>query len=121
MLLDRISPASSALLLLAALPLVLAHGDEHEHSGMAMDMGSTHINMTTAPTHAAASAVPNNYFRYPEFAGWMYVHIALMTIAWAIVLPIGKYLEGHSSGVKAVVCFYSLQDGQMVAIPEELD
>ncbi|KAG9948537.1 hypothetical protein KCU85_g4916, partial [Aureobasidium melanogenum] len=88
MLLDRISSVNPALLLLAALPLVLAHGDEHEHSGMAMDMGSTHVNMTAAATVAAPSAAPSNYFRYPEFAGWMYAHIALMTIAWAIVLPV---------------------------------
>lgn len=92
MLLDRISSVNPALLLLAALPLVLAHGDEHEHSGMAMDMGSTHVNMTAAATVAAPSAAPSNYFRYPEFAGWMYAHIALMTIAWAIVLPVGKHL-----------------------------
>ncbi|KAI4716928.1 hypothetical protein E4T48_06898 [Aureobasidium sp. EXF-10727] len=83
MLLDRISLTSSAGLLLAVLPLVAAHGDEHEHSGMAMNVGNTH-NMTAAVT----PAVPHNYFRYPGFAGWLYVHIALMTIAWAVVLPI---------------------------------
>ena len=88
--LSRISLAGSAALLLAALPLVAAHGDEHEHSGTAMDMGNAHINMTSAATAAAPSAVPHNYFRYPGFAGWMYAHIVLMTIAWAVVLPVGK-------------------------------
>lgn len=107
MLLDRISSVSSALLLLAALPLVLAHGDEHEHSGMAMEMGSTHGNMTTAATIAATSTVPNNYFRYPEFAGWMYAHIALMTIAWAIVLPIGKHLAGYTHLVPRQLCIFA--------------
>ncbi|CAD0106620.1 unnamed protein product [Aureobasidium uvarum] len=83
MLLDRISLTGSTGLLLAVLPLVAAHDDEHERSGMAMDMANTH-NMTAAVT----PAVPHNYFRYPGFEGWMYAHIALMTIAWAVVLPI---------------------------------
>ncbi|KAI5198492.1 hypothetical protein AUEXF2481DRAFT_44233 [Aureobasidium subglaciale EXF-2481] len=83
--LGRASTSISAALLLAALPLVTAHGDEHEHSGMAMDMKTAHINTTVA---AAASAAVSNYFRFPEFAGWMYAHIALMTIAWAVVLPL---------------------------------
>lgn len=94
---NRISLAGSALLLLAALPLVTAHGDEHEHSGMAMDMGSVHINMTSAATGETPSVVPHNYFRYPGFAGWMYAHIVLMTIAWAVVLPVG---ENQGSVVK---------------------
>jgi hypothetical protein len=88
---NRIFLTGSAVLLLAALPLVAAHGDEHAHSGMTMDMGSTHINMTTAATAATISPdVSHNYFRYPGFAGWMYAHIILMTIAWAVVLPLGK-------------------------------
>lgn len=122
MLLDRISSVSSALLLLAALPLVLAHGDEHEHSGMAMEMGSTHGNMTTGATVAATSAVPNNYFRYPEFAGWMYAHIALMTIAWAIILPIGKHLAGYTYLVSRQLCiFCSLQDRWVITRRVETD
>ena len=82
---------SSAVLLLAALPLVSAHGDEHEAARMAMDMGGVsdvHSSATSIATAVATSAAPNNYFRYPEFAGWMYAHIALMTIAWAVVLPV---------------------------------
>jgi hypothetical protein len=94
MVLNRMFLTGSAVLLLAALPLVAAHGDEHAHSGMAMDMGSIHINMTSAATTATTSPdVPHNYFRYPGFAGWMYAHIILMTIAWAVVLPIGKNLR----------------------------
>jgi hypothetical protein len=90
---NRISLIGSAVLLLAALPLGAAHGDEQEHSGMAMNMGSTHLNMTSAMTAAAVMPdVPHNYFRYPGFAGWMYAHIALMTIAWAVILPVGKDL-----------------------------
>lgn len=96
MVLKRIPPASSAALLLAALPLVAAHGDEHEHSGMAMDMGTAHINMTGTPISATTPAVPHNYFRYPGFAGWMYAHIVLMTIAWAVVLPVGKDYDSKS-------------------------
>jgi len=89
--LGRVPLDMSAALLLAILPLAAAHGDEHEHSGMTMDMGSTHTNATSVATAAmASSAIPVNYFRYPQFAGWMYAHIASMTIAWAIILPAGK-------------------------------
>ncbi|KAI5204809.1 hypothetical protein E4T39_03445 [Aureobasidium subglaciale] len=84
--LGRTFTSVSAALLLAALPPAVAHGDEHEHSGMAMNMESMHINTTMGAV--TASAAPTNYFRYPEFAGWLYAHIALMTIAWAVVLPL---------------------------------
>jgi hypothetical protein len=88
---NHIFLTGSAVLLFAALPFVAAHGDEHELSGMAMEMGSTHINITSVATAATTSPdIPHNYFRYPGFAGWMYAHIILMTIAWAVVLPIGK-------------------------------
>lgn len=90
MVLDRKFLTGSVALLLAALPLVAAHGDEHEHTAMPMDMGSTHTNMASAAIATAVPAVPHNYFRYPGFAGWMYAHITLMTIAWAVVLPVGK-------------------------------
>ena len=89
--LGRVPLDMSAALLLAILPLAAAHGDEHEHSGTAMDMGSTHTNATSVATAAMASlTIPVNYFRHPQFAGWMYAHIASMTIAWAIILPAGK-------------------------------
>jgi hypothetical protein len=94
MVLNRIFLTGLAVLLLAALPFVAAHGDEHAHSGMAMDMGSTHINMTSAATAATILPdVPHNYFRYPGFEGCMYAHIILMTIAWAVVLPVGKRFD----------------------------
>ncbi|TIA30926.1 hypothetical protein D6C78_09262 [Aureobasidium pullulans] len=84
----------SAALLLAILPLAAAHGDEHEHSGTAMDMGSTHTNATSVATAAmASSTIPVNYFRHPQFAGWMYAHIASMTTAWAIILPAAVVLS----------------------------
>jgi hypothetical protein len=89
---NRISLVGLGGLLLAALPRVAAHGVEHEQAGMDMNMGSTHLNMTSATTAVAAPAVPHNYFRYPGSAGWVYAHIALMTIAWAVVLPVGKEL-----------------------------
>lgn len=91
MLSNCISLASSAVLLLAALPLVTAHGDEDVHREMTMDMGSAYINMTSTSVAATTPDVPHNYFRYQGFAGWMYAHIVLMTIAWAVVLPVGKF------------------------------
>ncbi|CAD0037904.1 unnamed protein product [Aureobasidium pullulans] len=84
----------SAALLLAILPLAAAHGDEHEHSGTTMDTGSTHTNATSVATAAmASSTIPVNYFRHPQFAGWIYAHIASMTIAWAIILPAAVVLS----------------------------
>ncbi|KAI4760621.1 hypothetical protein E4T52_07468 [Aureobasidium sp. EXF-3400] len=88
MVLDRAFQTGSVALLLAALPLVAAHGDEHEHTAMPIDIGSTHTNIASAAIATAVPAVPHNYFRYPGFAGWMYAHITLMTIAWAVVLPV---------------------------------
>jgi hypothetical protein len=93
---NRISLAGSGILLLAALPLVAAHGDEHEHFGSTMNMESTHHNMTSPMAATVTQAVPHNYFRYPGSAGWMYAHIALMTIAWAVVLPVGKELVTYA-------------------------
>lgn len=37
--------------------------------------------------------LPPTYFNHPEFAAWLYAHIALMTIAWTVILPLGKQLK----------------------------
>jgi hypothetical protein len=120
---NRISLVGSAVLLLAALPLVAAHGDEHEHSGMAMNMESIHSNMTSATTVAATPAVPHNYFRYPGFAGWMYAHIALMTIAWAVVLPVGKEVvtcAWKDDVDQNIAVMFSIARSQRFTIPAQL-
>lgn len=74
---SRASTTATAALLSGALPLIAAHGDGHveaEHGH-------------AANTMPEAGQVPVNYFRHPQYAGWMYAHIALMMVAWVVVLP----------------------------------
>lgn len=91
-----IAPAIRLLALvavIAALPCVLAHGDDHE-GGMDMDMG-----MSMAGSEANADAPPeigpepegmSTYFAFPEHKTVIYAHIALMMLGWVFVLPLGK-------------------------------
>jgi hypothetical protein len=119
---NRVSLVGSGILLLAALPLVAAHGDEHEHSGMVMNMGSIHLNTTSSTAAAVTQAVPHNYFRYPGFAGWMYAHIALMVIAWAVVLPVGKKLvtyAGKDDVDLNIAVMFSIARSQRFTIPAQ--
>lgn len=74
---SRATTTASVVLLLGALPLIAAHGDEH------MQAGQEHEPNMIAST---AETVPN-YFRHPHYAGWMYAHIALMIMSWVIALP----------------------------------
>lgn len=74
---SRITTKASVALLIGALPLIAAHGDEH------MQAGQKHEPNTGAST---AETVPN-YFRHPYDAGWMYAHIALMIMSWVVALP----------------------------------
>lgn len=74
---SQVTATASVALLLGALPLIAAHGDEH------MQMEQEHQSNTTANVQ---EAVPN-YFRHPHYAGWMYAHIALMVMSWIVVLP----------------------------------
>lgn len=77
MQLNRVATTATAALLLGALPLIAAHGDEH------MQMEHESELATTGNTPEA----PPNYFRHPDHAGWMYAHIALMMLGWVVVLP----------------------------------
>lgn len=81
---SRISIASTAALLLGALPLIAAHDED----GMDMDMGSA----ATEPIAASADG-PSNYFRHPHYAAWVYAHVSLMVIGWAIVMPVSIMLS----------------------------
>ena len=74
---SRATTTASVALLLGALPLIAAHGEEH------MQAGQEHEPNMIAGTH---EPVPN-YFRHPHYAGWMYAHIALMITSWVITLP----------------------------------
>lgn len=70
-----------ALGLFVALPFVLADGDHHDH----------HHGEAAAEHSHDDSDYPMTYFALPDFAGLIYAHIVLMTIAWVFVLPIGEF------------------------------
>lgn len=77
----------TALSLLAAtaalslVPAVAAHGGHQEsgESGMDMDMKDEKLD-----------SYPVTYFSHPEHQTVMYAHVALMSLAWVIVLPVGE-------------------------------
>lgn len=50
---------------------------------MLSDIGSVALNSSEPP--------PLTYFRLSEHSGWIYGHIAIMTITWTIFLPLGEY------------------------------
>ena len=85
-----------ALYLAGIVPRVLSHGhDEGGDDAMSMGALVTHT-MSTSSAMPSASMVaapdsPESYFAYPKFGGLMLAHIALMTVAWFFVLPIGRY------------------------------
>ena len=90
----------AALLLLGAVPLALAHGDESNESGMG-GMGAKMAQLTSTSSVAALNSSTvdqQSYFTYQKHGGLMLAHIALMIVAWFFVLPIGEYIQ-------ILVCF----------------
>ena len=76
---------SAALALYSALPKVFAHGHDTPAG-----LGAA-LNATSAPADMTSShAPPQSYFSYPDYSSLLLAHIALMTIAWCFVLPIGE-------------------------------
>lgn len=82
----RLLTFATAALLLEALPLVAAHGDEH--NGGSTDTDMHHV--ATPPAEA------QSYWRLSEHASLMYWHIALEILAWTLVLPVGRF--AHARG-----------------------
>jgi hypothetical protein len=80
-----ISRASGALLL-ALLPVGIAHGGGES---MDVDMGMHGSNTTTQPLNG--DDYPDTYFAHTEHAGVIYTHIALMVLTWVFILPISKF------------------------------
>lgn len=86
--------AAPALRVLIFALTASAHGDE-SHMAADMDMGMTTTGAgvpSSATPSNATLAVPPSYFRHPEHSHLIIAHIALMTIAWVFVLPIGMNL-----------------------------
>ena len=93
-------PVLVALSLVGVTSRALAHGDDGVEVGAMTPAGPTHSATTAMSEMALANAIatPNaseSYFSYPHFGSLMLAHIALMTIAWFFVLPIGKNMQGH--------------------------
>ena len=79
----RVLTLATAALLLEVLPLVAAHGDEH--NGGPMDMSKP-----DAPRpQVQDDAQPQSYWSLSEHAALMYWHVTLEVIAWIIILPVG--------------------------------
>jgi hypothetical protein len=74
---NRTNIVSAAVLLLGVLPLVTAHGGGHAQT----EQDNRHV-MNPEPQD-----VTPTYFRHPDYAAWMYAHLALMIVGWVVVLP----------------------------------
>lgn len=80
---------ATAALLLEALPLVVAHGDDHGHANQESGHGDMNMHDAPKPQTPSSTDVPQSYWSLSEHAGLMYMHIALSVLAWFFVLPIG--------------------------------
>lgn len=78
---------ASAAVLLELLPEAVAHGHGHNSQSAGADE-----NMTAEVPSEPAQMDPTSfsYFRHPEHGKVVLAHIALMTIGWAFVLPVGE-------------------------------
>ena len=74
---------TTAALLLEALPLVAAHGDEHEDANHEMHLA--------VPSTASDTGLPLSCRGRSDHASHMYWHIALEMLAWVVVLPVGMF------------------------------
>ena len=87
----RVFWISAAAALLGLLPLVVAHGEAgHGPDNKTTMMDNTPERPTIADGMDTAKMGPQSYFSLSEHSGTMYAHIFLMTLAWAVILPIGK-------------------------------
>jgi len=73
--------------ILAALPIALAHGldDATDMMNMSRD---THSSMSMQNMESDPDV--SNYCSYSEHTGLMYAHIILMIISWVVLMPLGK-------------------------------
>ncbi|KAI9372074.1 hypothetical protein BJX61DRAFT_471212 [Aspergillus egyptiacus] len=107
-MLQRLSRAALAALLLASLATALAHGDDHEmNMDMDMEMNMDMTSHEPAQTDADDNS-PMSYFAYGQYTGWIVAHIALMVIAWGFVLPIAVVLSIARSRLALLSQFFFL-------------
>jgi len=72
-------------LTISFLQLVSASEEHHHHGGHEGD----HSDHSVPPAPGRLDTLPY-YFAHPDHKGLLYGHIALMSIGWIIILPIGK-------------------------------
>lgn len=84
-MLNRAVLFSLAGLTVLSLQLVSA-SEEHHHHG---DHEGGHSDHSAPPAPGSLDTLPY-YFAHPDHKGLLYGHIALMSIGWIIILPIGK-------------------------------
>ena len=70
----RVLTLATAALLLEKLPLVVAHGEEHNEG----------------PVEVQEGGRPQSYWGLSDYAALMYWHVGLEILAWIVVLPVGK-------------------------------
>lgn len=79
----RFAVAAVAALLVGGLPVVAAHGHETE----VMGAEGSNVNVAVEETK------PQSYFSFGQYPGWIGAHIALMILAWIIVMPVAVALS----------------------------
>ena len=77
----------AAFLLLTLVPRALSHGDSHDFVVAGVGAPKTlYVNSSTN----GSKMQEESYFAYPDHGGLMIGHVALMVVAWMLVLPMGK-------------------------------
>ncbi|KAF4983820.1 hypothetical protein FZEAL_857 [Fusarium zealandicum] len=83
---------TACALIVALLPVVLAHGGGHDEAHDGMDMAMSHGDNATE-TPKDNSEYPGTYFSHPDHVGVIYAHIVLMVLSWVFVLPVAAMLS----------------------------
>lgn len=75
-----------------------------------MEMSSGHTESASTAVVVAVADTPISYFNHVGYFGWMYAHIALMIIAWTVILPIAVFISTAKSrlAVRAQLIFVAV-------------
>lgn len=75
-----------------ALPVLADNGRRHGGEAMESMEGMEGLEgLEGMGQDQQDSEYPPTYFAHPEHANVLYAHIALMTLAWVVFLPVGMY------------------------------
>ncbi|KAJ5621702.1 hypothetical protein N7528_006485 [Penicillium herquei] len=90
----RVAQIACAVLLVASIATVRAHGEDETMDDMNMDMSmDSHAAVQTVAASTAQADNPLSYFAYGKHSSSIIGHIALMVIAWCFVLPAATMLS----------------------------